>query len=319
MEKKNNWFVRILIIVLAVFIATIITVSFFLGTLSLIITPEIICLILILVVLSLAEIFDSFSISNIINLKKENAKTSGELKSQKEENRELRTQLLNVVSATLSNKNINVLGLDTKGLREILLEDAKQSDIDAKHESEKEFIEKVVPEITPKNTGRNASSSRLNFIRTVEEFAIDKFIRENNIPSTSIHKEIKFSDEFVDVDPIMNRNIVFDAYYKTINEEFFIEVTTPSTFYHQIYTLYHTLSKIYFYTTAKQHKAKLIVIIPILPESTRRQLQYHGSNKTIIEHLENAFKPAINKGLLEFLKLEITEDEAQKLLETDKE
>lgn len=314
MEKKNNWFVRILIIVLATFIATIITVSFFIGTPSLIITPEIICLILILVVLSLAEIFDSFSISNIISLKKENAKTLGELKSQKEENRELRTQLLNVVSATISNKNINVFGMDSKGLREILVEEAQPNDIEEKRESEEQIIDNA-----PKETEAISPRSRIKFLRAVECFALDKFIKQNDIPSTSVFKEIKFSDEFVDVDPIMNRNIVFDAYYKTINEEFFIEVTMPSSVYHQIYTLYHTLSKIYFYTTAKQHKAKLIVIIPILPESTRSQLQYHGSNKPIIEHLKNAFKPAINKGLLEFLKLEISEEEAQKFLETDKE
>ncbi len=314
MEKKNNWFVRILIIALVVFVVTIITVSFFRGTPSLIITPEIICLILILVILSLAEIFDSFSISNIISLKKENAKTLGELKSQKEENRELRTQLLNVVSATISNKNINVFGMDSKGLREILVEEAQPDDIEEKRESEEQIIDNA-----PKETATISPRSRTNFFRGIERFALDKFIRQNDIPSTSIHKEIKFSDEFVGVDPIMNRNIVFDAYYKTINEEFFIEVTMPYSVYHQIYTLYHTLSKIYFYTTAKQHKAKLIVIIPILPESTRRQLQYHGANQAIIEHLENAFKPAINKGLLEFLKLEITEDETQKLFDADKE
>ena len=314
MENKNNWFVRILIIVLAIFIATIITVAFFRGTPSLIITQEIIFLILILVVLSLAETFDSFSISNIISLKKENAKTSEELKSQKEENRELRTQLLNVVSATISNKNINVFGLDTKGLREILVEEAQPNDIEEKRESEEQIIENA-----SKETEVIPPRSRTNLLRAIEHFALDKFIKQNDIPSTSIHKEIKFSDEFIDVDPIMNRNIVFDAYYKTINEEFFIEVTMPSSVYHQIYTLYHTLSKIYYYTTAKQHRSKLIVIIPILPESTRRQLQYHGANQAIIEHLEKAFNPAINKGLLEFLKLEISEEEAQKLFEVDKE
>lgn len=287
---------------------------FFCGTPSLVITPEIICLVLILVVLSLAEIFDSFSISNIISLKKENAKTLGELKSQKEENRELRTQLLNVVSATISNKNINVFGMDSKGLREILVEEAQPNDIEEKRESEEQIIDNA-----PKETEVMSPRSRTNFLRNVEQFALDKFIKQNDIPSTSIHKEIKFSEEFIDVDPIMNRNIVFDAYYKTINEEFFIEVTMPSSVYHQIYTLYHTLSKIYFYTNAKQHKAKLIVIIPILPENTRSQLQYHGANKAIIEHLENAFKPAINKGLLEFLKLEITEEEAQNLLASKKE
>ena len=66
--QKKNWFVRVLVILLILFIASIIVTSYCFSSNRFIITGQIICLICILVILALAEIFDNFSIGNLITL-----------------------------------------------------------------------------------------------------------------------------------------------------------------------------------------------------------------------------------------------------------
>lgn len=86
--QKKNWFVRVLVILLILFIASIIVISYFFSINKFIITGQIICLICILVVLALAEIFDNFSIGNIITLNRQYKNKEKELERSEKENRE---------------------------------------------------------------------------------------------------------------------------------------------------------------------------------------------------------------------------------------
>ena len=58
----------------------------------------------------------------------------------------------------------------------------------------------------------------------IEKLAIDRFCTQHKIPILSVVREVKFSNEFIGIDPIMDRNAIFDAYYKSLQEELFIEV-----------------------------------------------------------------------------------------------
>src|SRR3954467_6438954 len=99
MEKKPNWFVRVLIILLCLFICGLIYFNFFGNSYygiktSAQITTQLLVLIAFLTVLVLSEAFDNFSVGKLITLSrkvKEKEETNKELK---QENNELRNQIL---------------------------------------------------------------------------------------------------------------------------------------------------------------------------------------------------------------------------------
>lgn len=105
----------------------------------------------------------------------------------------------------------------------------------------------------------------------------------------------------------MDRNAFFDAYYKSVQEELFIEVkiniTTASMY---IYNLYYLLSKIYYYRNTNQLHAKMVLIVPDLPESYWKDRWFPGINKVIF-NLQKTFAPAIKNNLLEIVPIEITQ------------
>ncbi len=108
--QKKNWFARGLVILLIFFIATIVVISFFFSESKFVITSPIICLVAILVVLALSEIFDNFNVGNFLSLKKEHKKVEHELQKSEQENRELRAQFTNIVTNLNSNSNTTIFG-----------------------------------------------------------------------------------------------------------------------------------------------------------------------------------------------------------------
>lgn len=84
----------------------------------------------------------------------------------------------------------------------------------------------------------------------------------------SIARATKFSDAFVNIDPIMEQNIIFDGYYRSPLGEQFIEVSTSFRMMSMdMLRLYHMLSKVYYYRNATQQQAKLVLLTVQLPES----------------------------------------------------
>lgn len=299
MEK--NRFSRVLIIILIIFIAALVISSFILGESKFSLTNEIILLILLLVVLALSEVFDNFSIGNLITAKKEKHEKEVELKEAKTENKELRAQLISTVSNSITNRNMNILGLTKDDW--VQMAGVEQSESSAVEEKKEEDL------VADNKSFADDARKRRRMLPKIEKLALDRFCTQYKIPILSVVREVKFSNEFIGIDPIMDRNAIFDAYYKSVQEELFIEVKinfTPASM--NMYNLYYLLSKIYYYRKANQLHAKMVLIVPNLPESYWKDRWYSGISK-VISNLQETFTPAIKNNLLEIVPIEITQSD----------
>lgn len=301
MEKGTNNFSRGIIVILIIFIAVLIVSTFLWGETKFSITNEIIVLILLLVVLALSEVFDNFSIGNLITAKKEKREKEIELKEAKTENRELRTQLINIVSNSITNRNMNIFGLSKDDWVQMAgVEQAESAAVEEKKEEE------VVVE---NRRCVEDSRKRHKVYSEIEKIALERFCAQAKIPILSVVRKVKFSNQFIGIDPIMERNAVFDAYYKSLQEEIFMEVKMnfmPAAM--NMYSLYYLLSKVYHYRKANQLYAKMVLILPDLPESYYKDRTNYGG-KNVTASLQETFAPAIKNNLLEIVLIEITQND----------
>lgn len=265
MEKKPNRFSRVLIVILIVFIATIVISSFILGESKFSLTNEIILLILLLVVLALSEVFDNFSIGNLITAKKEKHEKEVELKEAKSENNELRTQLISIVSNSITNRNMNIFGLSKDDW--VQMAGVEQAESSAVEEKKEEDL------VVDKKSFADDSGKRRRMLPKIEKLAIDRFCTQHKIPILSVVREVKIN--FAPVS--MN-----------------------------MYNLYYLLSKVYYYRKANQLHAKVVLILPNLPESYWKDRWYSSISK-VISNLQETFAPAIKNNLLEIVPIEITQ------------
>lgn len=301
MNKKSNRFSRIIIVLLIAFIAAIVIISFVWGSSKFSLTNEIITLILVLVVLALSEVFDNFSIANLITVQKEKKEKENEINKVSAENKELRAQLTTIISNSITNRNMNIFGFSKDDLVQVAgVEQAESEDVEEKKEEEFSAASK---------SSKDDFALRRKMRPEIENLVLNYFCREKKISALSIVKEVKFSNEFIGIDPIMDRNIIFDAYYKSIQEEFFIEIKIElsSMFF---YNLYYYLSKVLYYRKANQLQAKVILLLPILPESYWQGRIYRGKER-MIRSVQETFAPAIKNNLLEIIPVEVSEEEEE--------
>ena len=299
--KIKNWFTRVLVVLLILFIGVLICFSYFGTNPRLNLTPEIIVLVLLLIVLTLAEVFDNFSIGNIISLKREKDTVKKELVASKEENERLRNQITTIISTSISSRNTNIIGIAGDSLSKLSVEPAQSSEVEQKNN------EDALNNVSNESNRNYAVARETN--RQIEEFVLKRFCKNNQIAESSLDREVKFSKEFVDSDPIMDRNMVFDAYYRTIQCEYFIEIKSGSVSPNYYYMLYHLLSKIYHYRVSKQKQAKLLFVLPIISEKSKARLYMHSYPGQSIERLKELFSPAIKNDLLELVQIEVSDEE----------
>ncbi len=111
-ERKANWFVRILVTLLCVYLIALIAWRFFyfvpLGDLSI----GVLIVLALVVVLVLSESFDSFSVGKLLSLNREVQRRDVQVAELKRENTELRTQIVSVATTvTQRQSSTNILGL----------------------------------------------------------------------------------------------------------------------------------------------------------------------------------------------------------------
>lgn len=106
MEKKeSNYFVRTLIVLLCIGIGVLIAYNFFCAEPKGLISPGLITLISFLLVLVLAESFDSFSIGKLISIDKEVKKKEKENTDLERKNSELLNQLISITNTQNQTQN----------------------------------------------------------------------------------------------------------------------------------------------------------------------------------------------------------------------
>ena len=304
--NNKNIFTRILIVILSLFLATLIIISFLLSEQKFVITSGIIICTALLIILVLSEMFDSFSIGNLISLKKKLKETDQDLERSKKENETLRNQLIAQINFITKQSNTQNIILSSDYEKSLGVE--KASDIDEKNKSEQKDEDAIEAERDLSNDLHN----RRLFFRNFEKYAYDKVINELNIDKTKIFKDMQFKEGMIGFDPIMEKNIRFDGYFVQNDCECFLEIKSQFTAYSpSIFMIYYILNKIYFYKKATGKNAKLILIVPILEHDL---VNYRRNPEADFETVRQTFMPAINNNLLEIKPINIDKLTYEKII-----
>jgi hypothetical protein len=121
------------------------------------------------------------------------------------------------------------------------------------------------------------------------------------VPQSERLLNAEFSSTFHNIDPVMDRRIVFDAYVKADARERFVEAMrgrSPSMVFAD--RLYVMLTKIWLYRQAKKVQAELILLL-VDAEDDEADERLRSSNR-LIEY----FQPAIANDILRIETMTIT-------------
>lgn len=334
-EKKSNKFTRTLVILLIVFIAALVFLSSR-PCQRFTLTGESVILVVLLVILALSEVFDRFQLGNLLTLEQEKKAKEERLREVSAENQQLRAQLTTIVSSSVANHNTAIFGMPSKEQLANLF-GTKPAEPDEVDEKEKEelasnalALETAEPAAAPASEAPVAASTSeaQNHRRTevvnrrrmqsrIETLCLDRYSEMLQVSKYSIARATKFSDAFVNIDPIMEQNIIFDAYCRSPLGEQFIEISTASRAGSlDMYYLYHMLSKIYYYRNTTQQQAKLVLLAAQLPESyysNHTSYMINAMTERRLANLQKTFTPAIRNQLLEIIPMEITDDDITRI------
>lgn len=325
-EKKSNKFTRTLVILLTVFIAVLVLLSSR-PCQRFTLTGESVILVVLLVILALSEVFDRFQLGNLLTLEQEKKAKEERLREVSAENQQLRAQLTTIVSSSVANHNTAIFGMPSKEQLANLF-GTKPAEPDEVDEKEKEELasnapapETPEPAAAPASEARSRGPSeamlRHRLLPRIEALCLDRYSEMLQVSKYSIARATKFSDAFVNIDPIMEQNIIFDGYYRSPLGEQFIEISTASRAGSlDMYYLYHMLSKIYYYRNTTQQQAKLVLLAAQLPESyysNHTSYMINAMTERRLANLQKTFTPAIRNQLLEIIPMEITDDDISRI------
>jgi hypothetical protein len=307
--NKTNWYTRVFIIILCIFIGSLILYNFFWSCPPAQISKELVILVGFLIILVLSETFDNFSIAKIITLSKNVKKIEHKNEELKKENFELRNQIISI-STSVNQKQFN----STFFLADEL---AKMLSVKPADEPEKQQKQKETEEEAKQGTTTTTTTTTLNtegsitkrFINTkrYEELALPKFLASEGLNQLPIISDAKFTNQFQQIDPISEFSPIFDGYIKTIDTEIFIEMKIKNRSMMILRErLYLMLSKINYYKNIKRVNAYLFLVLIIKPDEEQ--------NESILDRIKKEFEPAISNGLLRIREIEITSEENLKIL-----
>lgn len=308
-SEKVNWFSRILLLIIGGLIGYMVFFRFFIIDPKAEITTGIIILLAFLIVLALSEIFDSFSIGEVLKLSrtvKEKEKVIEKKESEIVKIENEKNQLLNQV-ITLSNNfsqrqsNTNIYGLSPDLMRQIGVQKANPEEVEELKKKEAQEAEKEEPS-RPKTKRLDSSK--------IEELALRKSLMTSNIDISKIFREIKLQ-AFQGIDPISETSPIFDAYLNDIDREVFYEIRQSKGYISGMFMdrLYLMLSKIYHYRTVKKTNAFLNLILVEFPEDS-------SEDNRQLNRILDLFQPALNNSLLRISVVHFEENEMTHLYES---
>ncbi len=288
-ENKNiNWFSRILIIVLGLFIGSMIFYNFYIKEIGNI-TNGLIFLICLLIIVLLSEIFDDLSFGKLLSLKKN-------ITEKKEEIKDLKVEKQNLLNVILTNLNFQSqsqsMGISSSDLKDIIK--VIKADPEKVKEADKEKEEEL-----EKITKERSSRKTVDF-RKLESIGFERFIKENDFEKFILNEQIQVGSK----DPISAFNPVFDGYLNTDNSEIFIEVKLQRAGLMFRETIYQRLMNIYFYRKLKKSNAYLQLILIEMPED-----EANHRIRNMEEKIKKDFLPAYETGLLKIEYYKLNKDE----------
>lgn len=297
-SQVTNWYTRICVIVFLLFLGCLVYWSFRFGTPQYQITTSILLALSLMAVAILADSFSSISFGTIFQLKKEVTRAETEKKEAKDEARELRTSLVSLATNIhQSQVTTNISGMDIATLRRVL--GVVEASPEEKKTAEDEVSENNKHEISGEESEpekvEDSYSFRQELREVIENDLFRRFIAKYKIPPLELRREVRFDAGLENIDPIMNKNIIYDGYVRTDQKEYFIEASSllrgPSVM--RADRLYVALAKVLFYKQVKKVDAELVLLDVLLPEDSGER----SSSRSRARLLE-WFQPAIAGSLL---------------------
>ncbi len=292
---KPNYFVRTLLALLCVLLVAMVLFRYFRIEPQGEITAGLLALLGLLVVLVLAESFDSFSIGKLIAISREVRKKEAEVDKLERQNAYLLSQLITISNSQSQRQSSTTVQGDYYATSPTI-QKATEAEVEEKLSSENRALSATAAEAPVR--------ARMNWLKA-EDVALEKFLKQRKIHPSNVITEAKLSFQFQGIDPISNIQPIFDGYIKESEHETFIDIR-PERMLHPAYRdrLYVMLSKIHHYRTAKQVEAHLYVVVLKVPGEEGRGPW--GAPEKIFQ----LFDPAIASGLLKIQEIELTEAEA---------
>lgn len=237
------------------------------------ITPTIIWMISLLILLLAINVFDYISFGKVSFIRNENDKLS-------KINEEYRRTIINYISNNTIN-NSNKLEITVNPVSNT----NKNDDVNEK-EVDKLDRKKQLEDFKNRKERNNLTM----------ELVVEKYCNKYNIKRAEL-QTVEFTDSYDSSDPIMNKKIIIDKYYKDHNFELFIEVKQYSylTMMH-IYDLYVKLNKMYRYKMANNTNVKMVLLL--FGDETIEDKR----NERNLSDYKKYFEPAIKNGLLEIIR-----------------
>lgn len=309
--KKTNWFVRILIILLSIFIGGLIFFNFFWSDPPAQITSGLVTLVAFLTILVLSEAFDNFSIAKLFSLSRTIKEKEDKNQELKKENAELRNQIVSI-STSINQKQVNSTYLLSDELARMWsVRPADEPEKKQKQaEAEEENTNTTTTTTTTTRPPQDTQTKRFMSLSKYEEIALPKFLANEGLSQLPIVRDAKFTNQFQQIDPVSEYSPIFDGYIKTLDTEIFIEMKVKSrgiTIMRE--RLYLMLSKINYYRNIKRVNAYLFLVLIFRSDEEQ--------NNSAIERLIKEFEPAITNGLLRIRDLEISKEEYEKMATYD--
>lgn len=302
MDSKPNYYVRTLIVILVLGLIALISYSFIYSEPKYVINGGIITVLLIAVVLVLSESFNQLNIGEILSLKREITKKTEENTLVKEDNKELRQNLFNIISNIQQSQVNNTFNAPPEAwlkLLGVVPSAAKPEDT-----NENEQIQTEI-ETPLEDKSREELRQKFRLRRASEQAGLKKFVQGLALPESSIIYNAEFSTAFHGIDPIMDRRVVFDGYIKGVDVERFVEVKFREAASPMFFDgLYIMLSKIHLYRQAKNTNAELILLLV----STENEDEAKAGRYT---RLLEFFQPAIANKLLKIELINVSTAEAE--------
>jgi hypothetical protein len=304
--KKTNWFVRILIILLCIFIGGLIFFNFFWADPPTQITSGLVILVAFLTILVLSEAFDNFSIAKLFSLSRTVKEKEDKNQELKKENVDLRNQIVSI-STSINQKQVNSTYVLSDELARML--SVRQADEPEKQQKQEEAEQENTTTTTTTTTRppQETPTRRYMNLSKYEEIALPKFLATEGLSQLPIVKDAKFTIQFQQIDPVSEYSPIFDGYIKTIDTEIFIEMKIKGRNVIMMRErLYLMLSKINYYRIIKRVNAYLFLVLIVKPDEEQ--------NGAYIDRLKKEFEPAITNGLLRIREIEITHEEDQQIV-----
>lgn len=300
-QQEPNTFVRALIVGLVLALCTLGFFNFFWRDPPFDISAGLLALLALVVLLSLSESFDNLAFGSILSLRRKVSEEKASKEALRKDNSELRAQLVTLVSNIQQSQVNNTFNAPPEAWAR-LLGVVPATEPDAKEEEPE--LQVPVARAETAAVFRQSSRQRYERFRAAKSVAIRRYLDSIQVPQSERILKAEFSTSFQNIDPVMDRRIVFDAYVKKDSRERFIETVTVRARNTSVMMyadrLYVMLTKIWLYRQAKKVQAELILLM--VESEDEENDENRSSSSRFIEY----FQPAIVNDLLRIESMKVT-------------